>query len=553
MLAVALGHHRVGNLAKAGGIYRRILRKQPRRADVLHLLGLATSEMGRGERAAQLITKAIAAEPRNAHYRHSLGVVLRTLGRPEEAVASFRAALEIDPKAAMTLTVLGNALKALGRFEEAEKCHLRALEVQPDFVEALSNLGSTYKEAGRLDQAIERFRQALELRPDHPELHYNLGNAWLALGRFEDAEEAFGRAVETAPGHARALSNRGVALREQGRAEDAAASLRAALEIAPDYAEAHWNLGLALLMDGRYEEGWREYEWRARIPDFPMRRFKAPSWDGGPLAGRTLLVHAEQGLGDTLQFARYLRLAADAGGRVVFECPPALASLLSRLEGCDAPVPRGGDLPPFDVQAPLMSLPGLLDPGLEKAAAMVPYLAPDAGLAERWKARLGEDGRLKIGIGWQGNPDYRADRRRSVPLARFSGLTRLEGVRLVSLQKGPGVDQLEGFAAAQRDEGTGIEALGPAFDDEAGAFMDTTAVMTNLDLVIASDTAVPHLAGALGREVWLVLPFAPDWRWGRGGETVPWYPTMRLFRQDRPGDWEGVFERVVGALKDRMG
>ena len=551
-LALALRHHRAGNLRKASEIYRKILRKQPRHPDALHLLGLATDALGRPRRAVQLVTRAIAADPDNAAYRHSLGVLLRAVGRPDEAVTSFRAALEIDPGAAETLTALGNALKALGRYDEAVGCHRAAVKARPGFAEALSNLGSTLREAGRIDAAVESLREAVALRPDHPDLHFNLGNAWLAAGRLEEAEQAFGRAVAIAPRHARSLSNLGVTLREQGRPVEAMARFRAAIAIAPEYADAHWNLGLALLMEGDFEAGWREYEWRRRIPDFAMRRLRAPAWDGGPLGGRTLLVHAEQGLGDAVQFARYLGLAAAAGGPVVFACPPALGRLFSALGGCECVVSHDDDLPRFDVQAPLMSLPGLLDPDLRAAAALAPYLRPEPDLVEAWRARLGRGPGLRIGICWQGNPGYHADRRRSIPMAQFAALARLEGVRLFSLQKGPGADQLAALAGEAGSGPAPIEDLGPALDEGGDAFVDTAAVLASLDLVIASDTALPHLAGALGRDVWLLLAANPDWRWGRAGEETPWYPSMRLFRQRRPGDWEGVFERVAGALGQRM-
>jgi tetratricopeptide (TPR) repeat protein len=546
-LAAALEHHRAGNLDRACRIYRKILRKDAAHAEALHLLGLAVGELGRPERAAQLVAKAVAADPGGAGYRHSLGVLLRTLGRPEEAIDSFRAALEIQPRSAMTLTALGNALKALGRFDEAADFHRRALEVDPDCAEILSNLGVTYKEAGRLEEAVECLRDAVAMHPDHPELHYNLGNACLAAARFEDAEGAFQSAVAIAPRHARALSNLGVALREQGRPGEAATCFQKALEIVPNYAEAHWNLGLALLMTGDFDRGWPEYEWRRRLPNFAMRRHHAPAWDGGALEGRSLLVHAEQALGDTIQFARYVSMAANAGGRVLLQCPSPLARLLSGLAGPDEIITCGEEPPPFDLHAPLMSLPGLLDPKLEKAAAMVPYLGPEAALAEQWRARLGQTGELRVGICWQGNPAYRADRRRSVPLGRFAALARLDGVRLISLQKGFGTEQL-----AKLPGDVAIEDLGPALDEDTGAFVDTAAVIQSLDLVIASDTAVPHLAGALGAEVWLLLPFAPDWRWMLERGDSPWYPTMRLFRQSRPGDWKGVFDRVIGELRQRL-
>jgi len=277
-----------------------------------------------------------------------------------------------------------------------------------------------------------------------------------------------------------------------------------------------------------------------------MPRASGPLWDGAPLAGRRLLLRAEQGLGDTIQFARYARAAARSGP-VALECPAALARLLSQSGLCEAVVARGEDVA-FDVEAALMSAPFLLDPGLECAGGMVPYLSAEPDRVCRWARRLDAARGLKVGVCWQGNPAYRADRVRSIPLARFLPLAGIPGVTLVSLQKGPGADQLAGLPSD-----SGIMDFGAALDEGSDAFVDTAAVMANLDLVVTSDTAAAHLAGALGIETWLALAFAPDWRWGRAGETTPWYPAMRLFRQGAPGDWDGVFAKIARELAARAG
>ena len=542
VLAAALDRHRAGDLKKACGLYRKILRSAPKHAEALHLLGLATLELGKADRAAQLIAKAAALAPGNTLYRINLGEAYRLAGKPGEAAAAYRAALSIDPGFVPALASLGNLLKARGQIEEAIACHRRAAALQPGSAELKSNLGLALKDAGRIGEALVELRGAAGLAPRHADIQFNLGNVLLAAGMAEEAEAAFARTVDLDPGHARAWCNRGVALREQGRGVQAAATLRKALDLAPDWADAHWNLGLALLMDGKFAEGWRKYEWRRRIPGFAIQKPIGPEWDGSALAGRTLLLRAEQGLGDAIQFARYARLAGGMAGKVVLECPPGLVRLLRGSGICDAVIARGETVS-FDVEAPLMSAPHFLDPDLAAAAACVPYLAAEPDLIARWTARLSQGTGLKIGIAWQGNPAYRADRTRSIPLAHFLALARLPGIRLVSLQKGFGAEQLDGVRPD-----VAIDNPGRDLDESTGAFVDTAAVVAGLDLVICSDSAVAHLAGALGKDVWVALAAAPDWRWGRSGERSPWYPTMRLFRQSAAGDWAGVFSRIGDAL-----
>ena len=295
---------------------------------------------------------------------------------------------------------------------------------------------------------------------------------------------------------------------------------------------------------GRFEQGWPGYEWRWKCKEFgSLPPFHPPLWDGSPLDGRTILVHAEQGLGDTLQFIRYAPLVHQRGGRVILVCQPPLIGLLTRSPGVERLVAQGEALPDYDVHVPLMSLPGLLGTTLESVPADVPYLDAEPQLVEAWRHRLGSYPGFKVGIVWQGNPKFRLDRRRSIPLAQFAPLARVPGVHLFSLQKGPGAEQL----AAVTDRFP-VTDLGRRLDD----FMDTAAVLKNLDLVISVDTAIAHLAGALGIPVWVALPFVPDWRWLMDREDSPWYPTMRLFRQARPGQWEDVFQRIAEALQRRL-
>jgi tetratricopeptide (TPR) repeat protein len=549
LIETGLAHHRSGDLARAETAYKRHLRKHRRDPGALHLLGLINHERGRTGRALQLIAKAIKEAPGDANLHHVKGYVLQGAGRLEEAAESYAQALALMPDAALSHTNLGNVLKSLGRLDEAVTHHRRAVAIDPAFAEAWSNLGLTHKAAGDRDAAFESFEQALALKPDNAEFHYNFANALLDGGRGAEAAEGFARTVTLAPGHVRAHANLGVALKEEGRMDEAIESLRTAIALDPAYADGHWNLSLALLLNGQFEEGWREYEWRRQIPEIGVRSFDAPAWDGKPLNGKTLLIHAEQGLGDTLQFIRYARLAKDKGGTVVFECPAPLMKIAASAPGIDRLIARGDAPAPFDIEIPLISLPAVLGSSAETNPAQLPYLAPDAALAAAWGERLGGGGGggFNIGIAWQGNPSYKADGRRSIPLAHFAALTGIGGTRFISLQKGHGAEQLLGFAG-----GEAITDPGADFDGTNGAFMDSAAVIANLDLVITSDSAIAHLAGALGRETWMALPRIPDWRWGLEGETTPWYPTMRLFRQRSAGDWDEVFARLAEALAARI-
>ena len=328
-------------------------------------------------------------------------------------------------------------------------------------------------------------------------------------------------------------------MKDQGKLDEAVACYHRALELKPDYADAHLNLSLSSLLTGDFRRGWPEYQWRWKTKRWQQRDRPQPLWDGQPLQGRTILLHAEQGLGDTIQFIRYAPLVKQAGATVLVECQQPLVRLLAGCRGVDALIGRGDDLPPYDVQAPLLSLPGIFRTSLQTIPVDVPYLFADPGLIAHWRGELGPIAGARIGIAWRGNPEHRNDRTRSLSLRCFESLAGLPGIRLLSLQKGAGAEQLQ----EARDHFP-VTDLGSRLED----FMDTAAVLANLDLVIACDTAVAHLAGALGAAVWVALPFVPDWRWLLDRSDSPWYPTMRLFRQRTPGDWAGVFQEIKAEL-----
>jgi hypothetical protein len=415
-------------------------------------------------------------------------------------------------------------------------------------VEAHINLGEAYLRQGQLEKATASLEQAVRLQPGHVDSHNRLGILARQQGRLDEAIAHYQEAVEISPNFAAAHHNLGLALAGLGRYQEALASYEWAIRLNPDHCEARFARALTWLLLGDLEQGWRDYEYRWQNRPAPKPSGPQPLWDGSPFKGQTILLWAEQGLGDTIQFIRYASLVKQQGGSVVVQCPAKLTRLLAGCPGIDRLTPHNAPLSAYDVQAPLMSLPRILGTTLKTVPANVPYIFAESDLVERWRRELhGLDG-FRVGIAWQGDPTYRCDRDRSFPLRHFAPLARLGGVHLISLQKGPGVEQLREIVGMFP-----VFDLGSQLDESTGAFVDTAAVMKCLDLVITSDTAVAHLAGALGVPVWLALTFAPEWRWLLDREDSPWYPSMRLFRQARRGEWEGVFTRMANELRRKIG
>jgi Flp pilus assembly protein TadD len=506
--------------------------------------GVALAEQGRLEEATAKFRAATLAWPDSAKAHLNYGVALAQQGKPGEAAHHLRAALQLRADYPEAHYNLGNVQMAQAKHAEAIRHFEEAVRRKPDYYEAYNNLGLELTEVGRLGEAAVILRQAVRLRPDMPEPHSNLGLALEGLGRFAEAEACHYQALRINPHYAEAHANLAGVYRVQGRLEEAAASYEQALRLQPDSASTHWNQSLVLLQMGRYADGWRAYEWRWRRKQSPPRRLSQPLWDGSALEGRTILLHMEQGLGDMIQFIRYAPLVKKCGGIVLVECPSSLIPLFSRCSGIDQLLSEGRPLRTFHVYAPLLSLPCLLGTAVENIPASVPYLSAEPTLVEDWRSRLAEFQEFKIGIAWQGNLHHKWDRYRSFALAQFASLARVPGVRLISLQKGSGVDQLR--QAVGRFPVT--ELPGP-LDESTGAFMDTAAILKNLDLVITPDTALAHLAGALGVRVWVALSVIVDWRWFLEREDSPWYPTMRLFRQTRLGDWAGIFDQMTHEVR----
>jgi Tfp pilus assembly protein PilF len=432
-----------------------------------------------------------------------------------------------------------------GRLAEAVTLLESAVARDPSNTRFRGNLGSVYFTAGRLHEARELLAATVRDDPTHFEAFYNLGVTQAALGEFEQAESNYRICLRLNPEHRGAHNNLGNMLRELGRYDEALSHLDHALAVDPNSAQAHYNRALVWLSQGKLSEGWPEYEWRWRCPEFHPRHQQVPAWNGSPLADATLLVHAEQGLGDTMQFIRYLPQVLERVPNTLVEVQPALVPLL-RQSGYWGLVPQGSAVPRLDVQLPIASLPRVLKTTLDTIPHDVPYLSASEELTTAWRAHFARQDSFKVGIAWQGNPNYREDRFRSIPLKQFAPCAAVPGVQLFSLQKGTGVEQITAVGSEFR-----VVDLGSNIDQLTAPFLDTAAIMKSLDLVITSDTAIAHLAGALAVPVWVALRHGPDWRWMASGQASPWYPTMRLFRQRALGDWPSVFgemARELGAL-----
>jgi tetratricopeptide (TPR) repeat protein len=573
------------NLGRANALYRlnrfdaaltaydNAVAIRPRHASALNNRGNTKLALGHFEAALVDYDAAIALKPHGAEAHYNRGNALVEMKRDDDAVAAYSRALAIQPNHVSALNNNANVLRRLKRFDEALENYGRALMVTPDNVTSLGNRGDTLNQVRRPDEALTDLDRALAIDPGNPDLLTARGNALACLKRFDEAlaayeralaitpdfaaalgssgvviwnmgrlEEALARldrAVELDPGRAPLWSSRGNALRDLGKLDEALQSYDRAIRLEPDYAEAQWNKSLCLLLMERFAEGWALYSWHRRLPaPVEVRDYPQPYWSGAEdLGGKTVLVFSDLGLGDTLQFCRYLPRMQATGARIIIDARASLRWLLA----CAFPtVELSGPVPRFDYQVSMIDLPAIFRAGIEPIPA-APYLKGEPARLEGWRAQLGTSG-FKVGITWQGH------RRafmggRAFQLSDMEPLSHVPGVRLISLQKNDGTEQMSGANFP-------VESLGTAFDNGTDAFIDTASIMECLDLVITPDTALAHLAGALGRPVWIALRHIPDWRWHMGRADSPWYPTARLFRQTMDGDWAPVFAEIARALPD---
>jgi tetratricopeptide (TPR) repeat protein len=581
----AVAQLRMGAIEAAVQTLKETVRRAPNDPRLHIDLGVALERLDRKEEALQHFERATALEPNSAPGHYNRGLLEALLGRLPQALASLDRTLALQPSLPAIHANRGNVLTDLGRTAEALASYDKALALQPRDPVTLRNRGRLLMGLQRSTEAMANFDAAVALAPADSAVHFHRGVALAVLGRHAEALQSFDSALALSPGSAQILNNRGVALGQLDRPEEAFESFSRAIASDALHLEAHtnaanilktlnrpaaalehftralalrpadpnllWGQSLALLTLGEFRRGWPLYESRLKLEYLrPLQRHsELPRWMGEPLEGKTLLVHAEQGLGDTLQFCRYIPLLESQGIRVIFEVQPALAKILQSAPMRASVVAVGAPLPPFDLRSPLLSLPWLLGTELDSIPGGVPYLRADPARAAIWKERLAALPGLKVGLTWQGNLETEKQggfRGRSFALAAAAPLARVPGVTLISLQKGPGSEQRQ-HVAFQRD----VLELMPPLDMGPEEVMDTAALMTQLDVIVTSDTATAHLAGALGLPVWVLLAGSADWRWLSDRDDSPWYPTMRLFRQRQPGQWAEVFDRVAAELAAR--
>lgn len=578
-LKQGIARHQAGDLSAAKEAYDRILKAAPGHADALHLSGLIAHQQGDNEVATALISKAISMDGNVALYHANLGRVLKASGNDVAAIDAFKLAIQIEPETAALHADLASAFLGAGEADAARSRANLALELDPGSAEANVNLGLALQElyGPAHSDAVSAFRRAISLSPHIPGAFLGLGVALHEAGDRVGAKQAYTQAISLNPGFIEAHCNLGnlardeldfatavlhyrsalelepaqsvvwgnlaVALQESGQLDAALQAYDKAIGIEPDNPEIRRNRGMALLAKGHFVEGWRDYEFRWQTKRFRSIRREWPvhEWDGGDLTGKRILVHAEQGLGDTLMFCRYLPMLQKLGAQVVFECADILHPIIATLQKDLKIITPGTAVSNVDCHAALLSLPGLMGTTVESIPADVPYLHAPAWRMEKWQRIVKSWPKgLKIGIAWRGSPDHARDEIRSPGLQPFMKLTEDAGVTLVSLQKQGGAEEL-----------ATIEGAGKIIDptSQIHDFADTAVLMANLDAVVSCDSAPLHLAGALGIPTSAVLPHVSEWRWGQGGETTPWYPEMALVRQRTPGNWASVFSEITAELK----
>jgi tetratricopeptide (TPR) repeat protein len=567
-----------GQLAEAERHGRQALAIDPGHADSLHLMGLLCFASRQYDLAIEWFAEAIRHDPNVADYFSNLGAALQRQGRHEEAIKSFDRALALKPEFADAWAKLGQSLHQQQRLDEASLSFDQALKLDPANFDTAHISATLHFEAARYEQAIVAFDRLLAIKPDHATSHNyrglcfyrlkryeealascltgfglapknaeianNVGLALYKLGRNEEALVYFGKALALNPAYPLVLNNRATSLTESQRFEEAIADLDAAIALDPQFADAHWNAALLRLLLGDFEKGWPGREWGLKCAALGRveRNFVQPLWLGEEsIAGKTILVHSDEGLGDTIQFARYVAPVAARGARVILEVQDAVVPLLTGVEGAALCLPNAAKaLPDFDYHCPMSSLPLALKTRLETIPAKVPYLpAPPQALRRQWQERLGRHDRLRVGLVWSGNPLHNNDRNRSTSLRTMTRLLDVEA-RFISLQKDP--KPADKATLAERNE---IVDLTEHLVD----FVETAALISCLDLVITVDTSVAHLAGALGARTWILLPYTPDYRWLLDRDDSPWYPTARLFRQDKSRDYERVLDQVRTELQ----
>jgi tetratricopeptide (TPR) repeat protein len=544
LIAQGLILHQQGKFNEAKAIYQKALAIQENHIEALQLLGTLSVQTKEFTKAVDFLTKALKINPNHVACYSHLGIALKELGCFDEALASYDQAISIKPDYADAYSNRGNALQELKRFDEALASYDQATSIKPDYAEAYSNRGATLNELKRFDEALTSCNQAISIKPDYPSPYYNRGNALKELKRLDEALASYDQAIRIKPDYAEAYSNRGNALQDLRRLDKAVESYDQAINIKPDYASAHWNLSLCHLLSGNFKDGWQEYEWRWKNETLSTykgkRSFPQPLWLGvESLKDKTILLHAEQGLGDTIQFCRYAPLVAERGAKVILEVQRSLVTLLKNIEGVSQVVAMGDALPAFDHQCPLLSLPLAFKTELHTVPPVPRQINVDLEKVAKWKAKLGEKTKPRIGLVWSGSTINKNDHNRSITLAQL--LPHLPShLQYVCLQK-----ELRDIDKELIVGNIEIKYFGDALED----FTDTAALCELMDVVISVDTSVAHLAASLGKQTWVLLPYRPDWRWLLDRDDNPWYPTAKLYRQEKIGNWNDVLEKIKSDLE----
>ncbi len=541
----AAAHLSLANALKAGGQlvdaethYRRALVIEPANVAAHNNLADALQAQGRLADALASFQQAARLGPDLAEVQFNLGNCYKAQQMFADAATAYRSCVALRGDLTPAWQNLGEVLTGLGQYTEAAECHRAALRLAPNDANAHCGLGVALQLQDNLAEAKASYHRALEIDSDHVSARFNLASTLQTERRLVEAQAAYEECARLVPDSVNMLLYLGKCLQVQGKFDDAIACYRKAIAMDPDFKHTHYFLGALLLARGDYEAGWVEYEWRLRDNG---RSFREPQWDGRELDGRHILVHAEWGLGDTLLFARYVPMVEARGGTVILEAQRALIPLL-RHSGFNHLVAAGEKPPPYDVQIPLLSLPRIFGTTLDSVPTPIPYLAARDVLVDLWRDKLRRWPGYKVGVQWEGSP-VAIGEARVIPLSAFEPVARVPGVTLFSLQKHEGTDKVEGLGG--RFE---VVDFGDELDEAHGPFMDTAAIMKNLDLVITSDTSTAHLAGALGVPVWVALPYAAEWRWLERRQDSPWYPTMRLFRQRTIDDWDELFARIAAEM-----
>jgi tetratricopeptide (TPR) repeat protein len=573
ILSQALDYFQRREWQSAQELFQQILQTHPQQTDALQCLGMIAAQTGQLTIAIDYFQRAVQAQPQVAGFHYNLGNALQSQGDLSTAIACYLQTLALDPDHLAACYNLGSIYLGQGQPAVAIPRYQRALQIQPDLIAAQANLGNAYLDLGQIDSAIACYQKVLSIDPQHSRALYNLGlahqaqaqlpsaiacfqavvnqlpadesahlhlgMAYLGTGQISAAIATYQQAIAQLPNSVAAHTGLGLALLQHLDLEAAIQEFNQAIDLDPLRVEPHLNRAIARLLGGNFELGWAEYEWRRRQtaamqPGAGQRHFSQPEWDGTDLQGRTLLIHMEQGFGDAIQFMRYIPLLADRGGKLILECYRPLQRLFASLPGIDQLIIHGDPLPRFDLQAPLLSLPRIWGTTLTTLPASVPYLTPPP---PEFPIPFSL---YQVGIVWASRGPSPTAQQRSCPLEAMLPLTRLPGVKVFSLQVGLTLPEQQ--LLAQSPE---ISNLSPHLQD----FADTASAIAALDLIITVDTAVAHLAGALGQKTWLLLPHYPDWRWMLERTDSPWYPSLQLFRQPRPGDWQAVFQQVQTALE----